>query len=294
MLPAHAKAARARLAALAVLPLVLGCATTSRPLPLPPPPAQPPAAHVAPVPVLLRHAALLAADIAAKPADADPPASPSPLDPRRAALRDAAAFGVIGIIAALPPHTRWPEHIPALDAAGDSYMAVLAQADAARPLDLSGIGSGAGAAGPVILAPRLDVPAFGESTIPLYPGRPHAAGPPLHAVTCADSGPDGCHMQIKGAMPRDVVQRVVRANFGRFRACYAAGLRKDPALAGRLSIRFLIDTDGAVVAASLADDALPDPAVAACVVRAFYGLSFPATVGAEVTVTYPLRFSPTD
>jgi hypothetical protein len=36
---------------------------------------------------------------------------------------------------------------------------------------------------------------------------------------------------------------------------------------------------------------MSDPAVSACVVRAFYGLSFPQPEGGIVTVTYPIRFS---
>jgi hypothetical protein len=37
---------------------------------------------------------------------------------------------------------------------------------------------------------------------------------------------------------------------------------------------------------------MPDGGVVSCVVRAFYGLSFPQPEGGIVTVVYPIMFSP--
>jgi hypothetical protein len=39
---------------------------------------------------------------------------------------------------------------------------------------------------------------------------------------------------------------------------------------------------------------MPDAAVVQCVVRAYYGLSFPQPEGGIVTVVYPIMFSPGD
>ena len=95
-----------------------------------------------------------------------------------------------------------------------------------------------------------------------------------------------------GSLPPEVIKRIVRQNFGRFRACYEDGLRRDPALQGRVSARFVIGRDGAVSSVSDGGSDLPDRGVVSCVVRAFYGVSFPQPEGGIVTVTYPILFSP--
>jgi outer membrane biosynthesis protein TonB len=92
-------------------------------------------------------------------------------------------------------------------------------------------------------------------------------------------------------LPPQVIQRVVRQNFGRFRMCYQQGLARNPNLEGRIPVRFVIGRDGAVSNVSAGGD-MPDGNVRACVQSAFYGLSFPQPEDGIVTVTYPLMFSP--
>lgn len=96
-----------------------------------------------------------------------------------------------------------------------------------------------------------------------------------------------------GQIPREVIQRIVRQNFGRFRLCYENGLRQNPNLAGRVSVRFVIGRDGAVSNVGNGGSDMPDSGVVSCVVRSFYGLSFPQPDGSGVvTVTYPISFAP--
>lgn len=97
---------------------------------------------------------------------------------------------------------------------------------------------------------------------------------------------------VSGALPPDVIQRIVRQNFGRFRLCYENGLRSNPELAGRVSVRFTIGLDGNVANVLNGGSDLPDGGVVACVVRAFGGVMFPAPDGGSVTVTYPILFAP--
>ena len=97
---------------------------------------------------------------------------------------------------------------------------------------------------------------------------------------------------VAGRLPPEVIQRIVRQNFGRFRPCYENGLRKNPNLAGRVSVRFVIGRDGVVSQVANGDSNMPDGSVVSCVVRSFYGLSFPQPEGGIVTVTYPIMFSP--
>lgn len=99
-------------------------------------------------------------------------------------------------------------------------------------------------------------------------------------------------IDINGRLPAEVVQRLVRQNFGRFRGCYERGLARNPNLEGRVAVRFLIARDGSVSSASNGGSSLPDAEVTSCVVGQFYGLSFPKPENGTVTVTYPILFSP--
>jgi hypothetical protein len=95
-----------------------------------------------------------------------------------------------------------------------------------------------------------------------------------------------------GHLPPEVIQRVVRQNFGKFRFCYEAGLRENPALTGRVATRFVIDRNGAVTIAQDGGSDLPNQQVVQCVVRSFQSLSVPEPKDGMVTVTYPITLTP--
>ncbi|MES1174384.1 MAG: AgmX/PglI C-terminal domain-containing protein [Myxococcales bacterium] len=97
---------------------------------------------------------------------------------------------------------------------------------------------------------------------------------------------------VSGHLPPEVVQRIVRQNYGRFRMCYENGLHLNPNLTGRVTARFVIGREGAVTNAANGGSDMPDSGVTSCVVQAFYGLSFPKPENGIVTVSYPIMFSP--
>lgn len=99
---------------------------------------------------------------------------------------------------------------------------------------------------------------------------------------------------FSAGLPPEVVRRIVRQNFGRFRLCYENGLVKNPKLVGTVDTRFTIEKSGAVT--NLVDGAstLPDAAVRQCVQRAFTGMSFPQPESTTVSVRYSLAFAPPD
>ena len=63
---------------------------------------------------------------------------------------------------------------------------------------------------------------------------------------------------VSGRLPPEVIQRIVRQNFGRFRLCYENGLRNNPNLQGRVAVRFVIGRDGAVSNVSNGGSDMPD------------------------------------
>ncbi len=99
---------------------------------------------------------------------------------------------------------------------------------------------------------------------------------------------------VSGKLPPEVIQRIVRQNYGRFRMCYQQGLERNPNLQGRVTTRFVIGRDGSVSHVANGGSDLPDSGVVGCVVRAYNGLSFPAPPDGIVTVVYPINFSPGD
>ncbi|MEO7110000.1 MAG: AgmX/PglI C-terminal domain-containing protein [Polyangiaceae bacterium] len=82
-------------------------------------------------------------------------------------------------------------------------------------------------------------------------------------------------------------------SFGRFRACYEVGLRTDPALAGRVTVKFVIDTQGSVASVSDGGSNISDKEVAACIRRVFSAMDFPAPSSGTGKVTYPILLAPT-
>jgi hypothetical protein len=99
-------------------------------------------------------------------------------------------------------------------------------------------------------------------------------------------------LTTNGRIPPEVIQRTVRQNYGRFRMCYERGLTKNPNLEGRVSVRFVINREGAVQSVSSGSSDLPDSGVVGCVLSQFYSLGFPKPEGGIVTVVYPLMFTP--
>ncbi len=97
---------------------------------------------------------------------------------------------------------------------------------------------------------------------------------------------------VNGRLPPEVIQRIVRQNFGRFRLCYQNGLRSNPNLQGRVAVRFIIALDGSVQSAQDAGSSLPDASVVSCIVRGFGNLSFPQPEAGIVTVVFPIMLAP--
>jgi hypothetical protein len=95
---------------------------------------------------------------------------------------------------------------------------------------------------------------------------------------------------VSGRLPPEVIQRIVRANYGKLRTCYEQGLARDPKLQGRVSVRFVIDREGKVSNVGNGGSDLRDDKVTSCVTKTFYGMHFPQPESGIVTVVYPIMF----
>ncbi|MCC6645920.1 MAG: AgmX/PglI C-terminal domain-containing protein [Polyangiaceae bacterium] len=231
---------------------------------------------------------------------------------RQAALRDAAEFGVIGLLnsgagaepkaavaaSAAPPPPADREVSPSdgksayagagspwgRDDVGDSF--------GAGGLGLKGAGEGGGGRGEGIGLGSIGSighgagvgtgQGFGSGGGRL--GGAHKEKPPTVRLGAPS---------VKGRLPPEVVARIARQNVGRVRLCYEKGLSSNPSLAGRVSVELAIATDGSAKATA-GTSSLPDAATTACVARAFDGLSFPQPEGGAVTAELGVELAPGD
>ena len=230
-----------------------------------------------------------------------PADNPDPHIARQAALRDAQEFGMIGLLNSgaggdpNAPTAPWGRDESLgndpLSARGNMWGDSIGDSFGAGGLGLSGIGEGGGGRGEGIGLGSIGTIGHGAGTGTGQGfgsghgrlGGSHRTKPPQVRMGATS---------VSGRLPPEVIQRIVRQNFGRFRLCYENGLRNNPNLQGRVGVRFVIGRDGAVSNVGNGGSDLPDGGVVSCVVRAFYGLSFPQPEGGIVTVVYPIMFSP--
>ncbi len=220
---------------------------------------------------------------------------------RSAALREAAEFGMIGLLNTgaggdpNAPTAPWGRDdslgTDPISARGNMWGDSIGDAFGAGGLGLSGIGEGGGGRGEGIGLGSIGTIGHGAGTGTGQGfgsghgrlGGSHRTKPPQVRMGATT---------VNGRLPPEVIQRIVRQNYGRFRLCYENGLRNNPNLQGRVAVRFVIGRDGSVSNVANGGSDLPDPSVVQCVIRAYYGLSFPQPEGGIVTVVYPIMFSP--
>jgi hypothetical protein len=218
-------------------------------------------------------------------------------------LKEAAAFGMIGLVTngaldtSLDPPSVWgraeAKGGPSKSLVGGAWGEGIGDAFGAGGLGLSGVGEGGGARGEGIGIGDIGTVGHGAGT---SNGEGFASGhgniggghrvhtPRDPVCLCGET-------QVNGRLPPEVIQRIVRQSFGRFRVCYEDAIRRDPALEGRVSVKFVIDREGSVSTAADAGSDLRDEGAVSCIVRAFQSLSFPQPEGGIVTVVYPLTLS---
>jgi hypothetical protein len=223
---------------------------------------------------------------------------------RAQAIRDAQEFGMIGLLNSGlggDPNAvtaAWGGDVSsgrdAKNTLGNMWGQTIDEAGGAGGLGLTGIGEGGDGRFAGIGLGRVGTVGHGNGLgdgQEFGSGRSHGLMQGTHVAKAPGTMRVGV-ASVSGRLPSEIIQRTVRQNFGRFKFCYEAGLRNNPSLAGRVSVRFIIGRDGGVSSSANGGSDLPDASVVSCVTRAFFGLSFPQPENGIVTVTYPIVFSP--
>ena len=222
---------------------------------------------------------------------------------RQAAMKEAAEFGMIGLLNVgaggdpNAPTAPWGREESSgndpMSARGNMWGDSIGDSFGAGGLGLSGVGEGGGGRGEGIGLGNIGTIGHGAGTGNGQGfGNGHGRLGGAHATKSPQLRQGAT--TVNGRLPPEVIQRIVRQNFGRFRLCYENGLRTNPTLSGRVSVKFVIDRSGSVSTAQDGGSDLPDKGVVSCVVRGFGNLSFPQPEGGIVTVVYPISFSPGD
>lgn len=99
--------------------------------------------------------------------------------------------------------------------------------------------------------------------------------------------------EVMGSLDKNLIRQVIKRNLGQVRYCYEQALQKNPKLAGRVVVRFVVQEDGSVKEAKIVENGLGDASVGECIAVRFRSWKFPAVKGGgEVVVTYPFTFAP--
>jgi len=96
---------------------------------------------------------------------------------------------------------------------------------------------------------------------------------------------------VLGALDKSVIERVIKDHITQIRYCYQRELPKNPRLAGKVVVKFIIDGQGNVSQANTKETSMGSPAVEDCVNQRILQLKFPEPKGGgTVSVSYPFFF----
>ncbi len=96
---------------------------------------------------------------------------------------------------------------------------------------------------------------------------------------------------VQGSLTKEQIRASIRQNINHIRYCYERQLASHPSLTGRIAIRFVISSSGAVTSSSVASSTISNAQVEQCVTHAVQRIVFPQPQGGGVViVTYPFLF----
>lgn len=96
---------------------------------------------------------------------------------------------------------------------------------------------------------------------------------------------------IIGSLDKEGIRQVIRHDIVEVRACYERALARQPDLAGRVTIQFVIGGNGTVSDSRLVSSTLGVTPTEICIAERACGWRFaPTNGGGPVIVTYPFNF----
>jgi len=97
---------------------------------------------------------------------------------------------------------------------------------------------------------------------------------------------------VQGSLDKDIIRRVIRRHQNEVKYCYERVLVKQPDLAGKVDLKFVIDSAGNVSSSSITKSTIGNAEVEQCVAARAQRWKFPQpTGGGIVVVNYPFVFT---
>ncbi|HXU73721.1 MAG TPA: AgmX/PglI C-terminal domain-containing protein [Polyangia bacterium] len=101
---------------------------------------------------------------------------------------------------------------------------------------------------------------------------------------------DSAPQDVDGSLDPSVIAKEIRSRLGAIKACYEAGLKRNPNIGGKVQLRFEISSVGKVTSAEIENDTMHDDEVASCITSRVKTWRFPAPAGGSVQFSYPFIF----
>ncbi|MCU1279937.1 MAG: putative abductin-like protein, partial [bacterium] len=101
---------------------------------------------------------------------------------------------------------------------------------------------------------------------------------------------DSAPTDVDGSLDPSIIAKEIRSRLGAVKACYEAGLKRNPNIGGKLQLRFEISSVGKVTSADIENDTMHDEEVASCIKARVITWRFPAPAGGSVQFSYPFIF----
>lgn len=127
---------------------------------------------------------------------------------------------------------------------------------------------------------------------------PGAASTTVASASGAGASAPAAAIATPGTLDRERVAATIRARMPQLSQCYARASQQDPQLAGRVTVRFVVNPDGRVAdvqSTPTTQAGVPTHMtdVARCVQSAFFGFVFSPPTGGPAAAVLPLDFGPT-
>lgn len=134
----------------------------------------------------------------------------------------------------------------------------------------------------VAVVRSLHARGLGRPTLRLSPDAVFFRGPRAPGTHAVD---------VPGALDREIIRRVIRRHGREHAGCYEAALVRRQEAAGKVVARFVVASDGRVIATDVLSSEIRDVELARCMTDAIAKWRFPAPRGGGmVAVTYPFVF----
>ncbi len=96
---------------------------------------------------------------------------------------------------------------------------------------------------------------------------------------------------VMGALPREVIQKVINDNKAQIRYCYEIELQRDQTLEGKVAVKWIIAATGAVEKVVVTETTIKSARVGQCLAEKIKGWRFPQPAGGGIVeVNYPFVF----